>query len=233
MRQTLSRTNVQMQAEQVPSWAETTPAENEKLRAKAESFLDQLGGFGPETGVGAWDPFGLATETATGIDIENRLRWYRQAEIKHGRVCMAAFVGWLVSLNGGVFPWLKESVGANPLETWSNTPLEYQLGFVLSCGLIEWRTLNGKWAFNAANDEPGSLTRPGAKLGVATVPFGWDPIGLMSKYKTAEQRAVSLESELKNGRLAMIGVASLYFSTAIPDSVPFLSSKFDWASVLG
>ena len=61
------------------------------------------------------------------------------------------------------------------------------------------------------------------------IPFGWDPIGLMNgKKKTPEARAESLMSELKNGRLAMIGVASLYIATVIPGSVPFLDAKFDW-----
>ena len=36
-----------------------------------------------------WDPFGLTTSIS-----DNQLRWYRAAEIKHGRVCMLAFTGW-------------------------------------------------------------------------------------------------------------------------------------------
>ena len=56
--------------------------------------------------VGYWDPLDVceafgdypSTETAT-------VGWFRHAEIKHGRVAMAAFVGFCVQSNGIHFPW--------------------------------------------------------------------------------------------------------------------------------
>ena len=36
-----------------------------------------------------WDPLGLAEQGS-----DETIAWYRHAEIKHGRVAMAAFVGW-------------------------------------------------------------------------------------------------------------------------------------------
>lgn len=47
-------------------------------------------GVGPETGGGAWDPLDLS-----GMASTKTLAWYRHAELKHGRVAMAAFSGWL------------------------------------------------------------------------------------------------------------------------------------------
>ena len=51
------------------------------------------------------------------------------------------------------------------------------------------------------------------------VPGLYDPFNF-SKGKTAEQLARGRDVEIKNGRLAMIGVAGLYFAAIIPGSVP-------------
>ena len=47
--------------------------------------------------IGFWDPLGLAEVVDIG--------WLRQAEIKHGRVAMAGFVGFIVGSNNIVWPW--------------------------------------------------------------------------------------------------------------------------------
>jgi len=50
----------------------------------------------------------------------------------------------------------------------------------------------------------------------------WDTPGFTKKL-SAEQLAEKRVSELKNGRLAMIGIASVVAASAIPGSVPLLS----------
>jgi len=48
--------------------------------------------------VGYWDPLGI------GDTSKETIAWFRQAEVKHGRVAMAAFVGYCVQSNGIHFP---------------------------------------------------------------------------------------------------------------------------------
>ena len=44
--------------------------------------------------VGFWDPLGIVEDGRPGS--AETIAWFRQAEIKHGRVAMAAFVGYCV-----------------------------------------------------------------------------------------------------------------------------------------
>merc|ERR1719486_1595177 len=51
--------------------------------------------------VGFWDPLDIVNEDTA----PETIGWFRHAEIEHGRVAMAGFVGYLVHANGITFPW--------------------------------------------------------------------------------------------------------------------------------
>jgi len=143
----------------------------------------------------------------------------RHAELKHCRVAMAAFTGWLVaasgihfpgqvSLNGLTFAQLSEFA---PLEQWENLPALGKAQIFLAIGIIEHQS---EWKikphYMAAGGKPGDLK------GLKSF---WDPVGFVAKLddkKKARQR----ESEIKNGRLAMLGIISVLIANPIPGSIP-------------
>ena len=55
--------------------------------------------------VGYYNPTSLAEMEFWGQTQEATIGFLRASEIKHGRVAMAAFVGFIVQSNGIHFPW--------------------------------------------------------------------------------------------------------------------------------
>lgn len=55
--------------------------------------------------VGYYNPTSLAEMEFWGQSQEATIGWLRHAEIKHGRVAMAAFVGYIFGANKVAFPW--------------------------------------------------------------------------------------------------------------------------------
>merc|ERR1719247_273009 len=86
--------------------------------------------------MGYWDPLGMVNLNLFDLGEEGTIGWLRHAEIKHGRVAMAGFVGFCVQSNGIAFPWaitggpLADSstlftdiaANASPLDQWDAVP---------------------------------------------------------------------------------------------------------------
>uniref|UniRef100_A0A6V4MQW6 Uncharacterized protein n=1 Tax=Prymnesium polylepis TaxID=72548 RepID=A0A6V4MQW6_9EUKA len=179
------------------------------------SAADKLEGAAHETGFTVWDPLGLAD-----LGSPATLAWFRHAELKHGRVCMAAFVGWLVAVSGVHFPGLvsfSEGVSFEdlsklpPLEQWAALPKEGKFQILLAIGIIEHQS---EWKIKPHYMSPGG--KPGDLKGLKSF---WDPIGLTSKMDETKLERQRL-SEIKNGRLAMIGVVSVLIAKSIPGAIP-------------
>lgn len=192
-------------AVQVASSASSTDYPTEQLMAMG-------GGMQPETGGKIFDPLELASPKYAFLGSDSaKLAWYRTAEIKHGRVAMAAFLGWIAAANGAAL-WLKDDmVVGDPLATWAAIPDLVKGQILLLAGAVEFVT----------ETQSPHYTK-GGKIGQASVPFGWAPLG-MAWGSDDQRNKAALEAELKNGRLAMIGIAGFYLSSTIPGSVPGLS----------
>lgn len=135
-------------------------------------------------GYTGFDPFALSEL----MDI----KWLQQSEIKHGRVCMLAFLGMLVQ----EFVQLPNEMYSNPLATQAffQVPSAAIWQIFLFCGICEMVGHRGKVAYTDMFSDgavPGEL--------------GFNPMGL--KYDDRMKLA-----EIKNGRLAMCGVGGVIHS---------------------
>lgn len=86
-----------------------------------------------------YDPLGLSE-----LGGDETLSWFRHSEIKHGRIAMAAFVGWCTTglglrLPGELAPGLPfDSIPSKGLEAWDAIPGWGKAQFLLFAGLIEF-----------------------------------------------------------------------------------------------
>lgn len=172
---------------------------------------------GPETGGKPFDPLNLAN-----LGGPETLAFFRHAELKHGRVAMLAVVGFQFHINhihlqGMLSPSSGvsfESLSAmGPFDAWAATPLLGQLQIIFTIAGIEH-------ASESLNPD-GHYTKGGTPGDLKFLKYFWDAPGFTKKF-SAQQLAVKRESELKNGRLAMIAMASIISELSIPGSVPLL-----------
>ncbi|KAL3785762.1 hypothetical protein ACHAW5_003604 [Stephanodiscus triporus] len=160
-----------------------------------------------------WDPLGLAE-----MGSDETIAWYRHSEIKHGRVAMAAFVGWWAVGAGVRFPGELahglefSSIPSKGLEAWDAVPGWGKAQMLLFAGLVELHD-------ELFHSVRGTHYMKGGTPGKNMVPGLFDPFGL-SKGRSEAAKAKGRSSEIKNGRLAMIGVAGLWAAATIDGSVP-------------
>merc|ERR1719407_309077 len=183
--------------------------------------------------VGFWDPLGIVGEDTA----PETIGWFRHAEIKHGRVAMAGFVGYCVHANGITFPWNIQapldygpgwpftktldaisfsdiSAAGSPGDMWDALPTaaKVQIGCVI--GFLE---MHGESSVALEADGQKHYVR-GGKPGYYPsfkgryphpVPLDlWDPFGF-TKNLSPERKEKALIAEVNNGRLAMIGLFGL------------------------
>jgi len=183
--------------------------------------------------IGFYDPLNLAEADFWGMGSEATVGWLRHAEIKHGRVAMAAFVGYLVHANGIHFPWKIPgdelcAPGVSPPDLWHGLPEVAKVQIVCAVGFLEWwselRLVEGEKHYMKGG-KPGyfpdftassnQLPHPGIGLNL------YDPFKF-HKNLSEEKKAAKLVTEINNGRLAMLGIFGFLSEAKIPGSVPLL-----------
>lgn len=162
-----------------------------------------------------FDPLGLGKDPAA-------LKWYREAEIIHGRWAMAAVVGIFVGQAWSGVPWFEAGAAPGAVSPFSfGTLLGTQLllmGWVESkrwvdffdpgTQSLEWATPWSRTAENF-NNSTGLQGYPGGKF--------FDPLGLAGEVKSGKyipdySKLDRLQlAEIKHARLAMLAMLIFYF----------------------
>jgi len=144
--------------------------------------------------LGFFDPVGFSADASEG-----RIRFYREVELKHGRVAMLAALGFLV---GEQFhPLFGGDIDVPSYLAFQQTPLQtFWPAVVVAISILEVFSVftfvspagGEPWAIRS-DHEPGNL--------------GFDPLGL--KPAGAEELKEMQTKELNNGRLAMLAAAGM------------------------
>jgi len=161
---------------------------------------------------GYWDPVGISTNVPEG-----KLLFFREAELKHGRVAMLASLGILVGEK--FFPFFKDFYGVgdiSAIQTISTPSLQiFWAQLLIFCYFVESAT-------TLPAMEGGQM-----KAGYVPGDLGWDPLGL--KPKDAKGFKEMQDRELNNGRLAMfatLGMLAEELVTGQKLDVSAIGSKF-------
>ena len=185
-------------------------ASSTALRADAKALVPD----GIQAPTGYFDPMGIADKVN-----DKTLLWFRAAEIKHGRVAMAAFLGCVVTGVGAHFPGAVDLDGTSfasladgdLFSAWDKMPADGKQQIVAAIGGIE-SVFEAQKPHYLQGGTPGKVRLTGTTAGV-----------LEAKYD-AEKLASMRNSEIANGRLAMLAMAAFVAAEVIPGSVPALSS---------
>jgi hypothetical protein len=179
---------------------------DEDTKAKLENILKPIKYkrnlmAGITAPAGYFDPLSFSTGLTSG-----KLMFYREVELKHGRVAMLAALGFVVGEN--YHPLFGGNIDSPAIYAFQETPLQTFWGAVVFAMAIP--EIYSVFTF----DEPGNTNQEivgkeqwTVKLDHEPGNLGFDPLGL--KPEDPDELVTMQTKELNNGRLAMIAVAGM------------------------
>jgi len=148
--------------------------------------------------------YALAGTVFDPLDLASKydVNWLREAELKHGRICMLAFLGWITVDAGITFPGDKfegvKSLAAHDISV-ANGSMWLLLSIVGACEFKHMSIILPKLDADWGDWEPGN--------------YKFDPLKLDSPKRR--------EIELKNGRVAMLAFSGLVTQCALGYEAPY------------
>jgi hypothetical protein len=187
--------------------------------------------------VGYFDPLSLGEGDFWEQGNDATIGWLRHAEMKHGRVAMAGFVGYCIHENGIRWPWQLTTEqtdysayeGLSAPAVWDAIPEAAKWQIIVIAGFFEFWSES---SFVLESEGQKHYMRGGTPGYFPTfkeiphpVPLNlFDPFGFTKKL-SPEAKAKKLNIEINNGRLAMFGLFSLIAEAKVPGSVPALAGQ--------
>ena len=183
------------------------PVQQGQTSTSLAAFEDALGSQPP---LGFFDPLGLVEDGD-----QEKFDRLRYVEIKHGRICMLAFLGQIttrygvhlsgsIDKNGDAFDSFPNGWAA--ISGPDSIPSEGLLQIVAFVGALELFVM--KDIEGTGNEFVGDFRN-------GSLDFGWDTFDEETKLS---KRAI----ELNNGRAAMMGTLGLMVHEQLGGSVPFV-----------
>merc|ERR1719263_477220 len=170
--------------------------------------------------LGFFDPVGFCSEVSEG-----KLCFYREVELKHGRVAMLAALGFLVGEN--FHPLFGGDIDAPAYLAFQQTPLQTFWPAVVAAIAIP--EIFSVFSFKT----PALFARKGEEGGMPweirsdfkSADLGFDPLGLKPT-DPAELKEMQTK-ELQNGRLGMIAAAGMIAQELASHEKPSCSRSVD------
>merc|ERR1712127_1127354 len=150
---------------------------------RGSDYAKTLPAAGP---FGFFDPLGLTSDLEPAT-----VRYFREVEVKHGRVAMLGALGFVVGES--FHPLFGSGIDVPSYVAYQQTPLqEFWPSVVLSIGVFEFFSITTIEGFGVKEEFPDGRKRIAGD-------FMFDPLGL----KPMQAK------EINNGRLAMIAMAGM------------------------
>jgi hypothetical protein len=182
--------DVSMRAQAKEEFSKLDHETQAKLKKLGKEVVVRAASIDPEDLAGVTEPLGFWDPA--GFSENGNVAAYRRAELKHGRVCMQAALGIIVSEK---FHPIFDAWGEGPYVSAVATH------FTETARTNFWPAF---WIMAAGHELATSLADyDGKELG----DYGFDPLGL--RPEDPEELKVLENKELNNGRLAMVSAAGM------------------------
>ena len=194
----------------VASAAAFAPARTSQSSTALSAFESEVGVQPP---LGFFDPLGLLDDAG-----QTRFDRLRYVEVKHGRICMLAFLGNIITRAGIHLPGSIDLAG-DSFDSYPNglaalfgpdaIPTDGKVQMLFAVGFLELFVMK---------DVTDSAAFPGDfrnEMGMPGLPFGWDNF-------SDEEKLFKRGVELNNGRAAMLGILGLMVHEQLGGSLPIV-----------